>query len=122
MELIRSLKHNGNLRKIVAGNGHTKSPTLASASGEALWPPWQCIGASLHADGRHLMRLRAARPADPDYVIDWFFPSGTRQGDLGLKENGEHRKRNRAAAIAMEAIIEERTPLRVLKQPHFRGV
>ncbi len=34
--------------------------------------------------------------------------SDTRQGDLGLKENGQHRKRNRAAAIAMEAGIEER--------------
>jgi len=41
----------------------------------------------------------------------------TRQGDLGLKKNGQHRKRNRAAAIAMEAAIEELAPLRVLKQP-----
>jgi len=29
----------------------------------------------------------------------------TRQGDLGLNENGQHRKRNRAA-VAMEAAIE----------------
>jgi hypothetical protein len=62
------------------------------------------------------------RPADTDYVIDWCFQSGTRQGDLGLKENGQHRKRNRAAAIAMEPAIEERTPLRILKQPQFRGL
>jgi hypothetical protein len=45
----------------------------------------------------------------------------TRQGDLGLKKNGQHRKRNRAAAIAMEAAIEELTPLRVLKQPQVLG-
>jgi hypothetical protein len=45
----------------------------------------------------------------------------THQGDLGLKENGQHRKRNGAAAIAMEAAIEKRTPLRVLKQPQILG-
>jgi hypothetical protein len=38
------------------------------------------------------------------------------QCDLGLKENGQHRKRNRAVAIAMEAIVEKLTPPRVLKQ------
>jgi hypothetical protein len=89
---------------------------------EALWPPWQCVGAPLPADRRHLIRVRAMRPADPDYVIEWCFQSGTCQGNLGLKENGQHRKRNRAAAIAMEAAIEQRTPFWVLKQPHFRGV
>ena len=47
--------------------------------------------------------------------------SDTRQGDRGFKENGQHRKRNRAAAIAMEAGIEERAPLRVLKQPQVLG-
>src|SRR5215472_8228304 len=40
-----------------------------------------------------------------------------RQADLGLKENGQHRRANCAAAIAMEDAIEKRTPFRVLKQP-----
>jgi hypothetical protein len=44
-----------------------------------------------------------------------------RQGDLRLKENGQHRKRNRAAAITMEAAVEELTPLGVLKQPKVLG-
>jgi hypothetical protein len=39
-----------------------------------------------------------------------------------LKENAQHRKRNRAvAAIAMEAPVEELTPLGVLKQPKVLG-
>jgi hypothetical protein len=45
----------------------------------------------------------------------------THQGDFGLKKNSEHRKRNRAAAIAMEATIEKLTPLRVLQQPQVLG-
>jgi hypothetical protein len=44
-----------------------------------------------------------------------------RQGDLGLKENGQHRERNRAGAIAVEAAVEELTPLGVLKQPKVLG-
>jgi hypothetical protein len=44
-----------------------------------------------------------------------------RQGDLGLKENGQHRKRNRAGAITMKAAVEELTPLGVLKQPKVLG-
>jgi len=47
--------------------------------------------------------------------------SDERQGDGGFKENGQQRKRNRAAAIAMEAGIEERAPLRVLEQPQVLG-
>ena len=46
------------------------------------------------------------------------FPLDKRQGDLGLKENGQHRKRNRTGAITMEAAVEELTPLGVLKQPN----
>jgi hypothetical protein len=39
-----------------------------------------------------------------------------------LKENGQHRKRNRAAAaIGMEAPVEELTPLGVLKQSKVLG-
>jgi hypothetical protein len=48
-------------------------------------------------------------------------PVGQRQGDLGLKENRQHRKRNRAGAITMEAAVEELTPLGVLKQPKVLG-
>jgi hypothetical protein len=44
-----------------------------------------------------------------------------RQCDLRLKENGQHRKRNRAGAITMEAAIEELTPLRIVKQPKVLG-
>jgi hypothetical protein len=44
-----------------------------------------------------------------------------RQGDLRLKENGQHRKRNRAGAITMEAAVEELTPLGVVKQPKVLG-
>jgi hypothetical protein len=44
-----------------------------------------------------------------------------RQGDLGLKENGQQRKRNGASAITMEAAIEEATPPGVLKQPKVLG-
>jgi hypothetical protein len=40
-----------------------------------------------------------------------------RQSDFGLKENGQHRKGNCAAAVAMEAAVEEHTPFRILKQP-----
>jgi len=32
-----------------------------------------------------------------------------RQGNLGPKENGQHRRRNRAGAITMEAAVEELT-------------
>jgi hypothetical protein len=35
--------------------------------------------------------------------------------DSGLKKNRKHRKWNRTASIAMEAIIEKRAPLRVLQ-------
>jgi len=44
-----------------------------------------------------------------------------RQGDFGLKENSQHRKRNRASAITMEAAVEELTPLGVVKQPKVLG-
>src|SRR5262245_54913916 len=46
---------------------------------------------------------------------------GQRQGDLRLKENGQHCKRNRAGAITMEAAVEELTPLGVVKQPKVLG-
>src|SRR5262249_31488 len=35
--------------------------------------------------------------------------------------NGQHRKRNGAGAITMEAAVEELTPLGVLKQPKVLG-
>jgi hypothetical protein len=44
-----------------------------------------------------------------------------RQGDLGLKENGQHRKWNCTGAPAMKAAVEELTPPRVLKQPKVLG-
>jgi hypothetical protein len=44
-----------------------------------------------------------------------------RQGDLRLKENGQHRKRNRTGAITMEAAVEELAPLGVVKQPKVLG-
>ena len=44
-----------------------------------------------------------------------------RQGDFGLKENGQHPKRNRAGAITMEAAVEELTSLGVVKQPKVLG-
>jgi hypothetical protein len=40
---------------------------------------------------------------------------------LRLKENGQHRKRNRAGAITMEAAVEELTPLGVVKQLKMFG-
>jgi len=43
------------------------------------------------------------------------------QGDLGLQENGQHRKRNGAGAVTMEAAVEELTPPGVLKQPKVLG-
>jgi hypothetical protein len=43
------------------------------------------------------------------------------QGDLGLKENGQHRKRNRPRAITMKTAIEELTPLGILQQPKVVG-
>jgi hypothetical protein len=55
------------------------------------------------------------------YFIRWWFLLNKRQGDLGLKENGQHRKRNRARAITMETTIEELTPLGILKQPKVLG-
>jgi hypothetical protein len=44
-----------------------------------------------------------------------------RQGDLRLKENGQHCKRNRAGAVTMEAAVEELTPLGMVKQPKVLG-
>jgi hypothetical protein len=41
------------------------------------------------------------------------------QCDLGLKENDQYGKRNRATAIAMEAVVEKLTPPRVLEQPQI---
>jgi hypothetical protein len=40
---------------------------------------------------------------------------------MRLKENGQHRKRNRTGAITMEAAVEELTPLGVVKQPKVLG-
>src|SRR5262245_62608264 len=51
-----------------------------------------------------------------DYLIRRLWLLDERQCDLGLKENDQHGKRNRAAAIAMEAIVEKFTPPWVLEQ------
>jgi hypothetical protein len=47
----------------------------------------------------------------------WLLDEG--QCDLGLKENDQYGKRNRATAIAMEAVVEKLTPPRVLEQPQI---
>ena len=60
--------------------------------------------------------LRVTFISQADYLIRRFCRLDECQCDLGLKENGQHRKRNRPATVAMEAPIEKLTPLRVLKQ------
>ena len=62
------------------------------------------------------LALSVTFTSQADYRIRRFCRLDECQCDFGLKENGQHRKRNRAAAIAMEAIIEKLTPPRVLKQ------
>jgi hypothetical protein len=71
--------------------------------------------------GFHLARISARASCQTillvqaDYFVRRCFRLDAYQGDHGLKENGQHRKRNRAAAITMEAAIKEPPPLRVLK-------